>query len=116
MQLKSISRELALLLLGQIKKKDINTINIESLLSKAIESLTDPSGTSVYQPVVGFGAVGIKTLNKGLSGSVCRDGPTIPVTKPTLNKPSRGYSTKTTLRNLLELSLRKVSKSCLRVL
>ena len=40
MQLKSISRELALLLLGQIKKKDISKINIESLLSKAIESLT----------------------------------------------------------------------------
>ena len=38
MQLKSISRELALLLLGQIKKNDIS--NIESLLSKAIESLT----------------------------------------------------------------------------
>tara|TARA_B100000579_G_scaffold326746_1_gene276643 strand:+ start:71 stop:697 length:627 start_codon:yes stop_codon:yes gene_type:complete len=40
MQLKSISRELALLLLGQIKKKDINTIDIEILLCKAIESLT----------------------------------------------------------------------------
>ena len=40
MQLKSISRELALLLLGQIKKNDKNKINIESLLSKAIESLT----------------------------------------------------------------------------
>ena len=40
MQLKSISRELALLLLGQINKKDINKLNIESLLSKAIESLT----------------------------------------------------------------------------
>ncbi|WP_269603884.1 transcription antitermination factor NusB [Prochlorococcus marinus] len=40
MQLKSISRELALLLLGQIKKKDINKLNIESLLSRAIESLT----------------------------------------------------------------------------
>ena len=40
MQLKSISRELALLLLGQIKKIDINTVNIDSLLSKAIESLT----------------------------------------------------------------------------
>ncbi len=38
MQLKSISRELALLLLGQIKKHD--RINIENLLSKAIESLT----------------------------------------------------------------------------
>tara|TARA_B100000965_G_scaffold14503_1_gene10904 strand:- start:413 stop:1039 length:627 start_codon:yes stop_codon:yes gene_type:complete len=40
MQLKSISRELALLLLGQIKKKEIDKVNIESLLSKAIESLT----------------------------------------------------------------------------
>ena len=40
MQVKSISRELALLLLGQINKNDINKINIESLLSKAIESLT----------------------------------------------------------------------------
>ena len=40
MQLKSISRELALLLLGQIKKNEINKINIESLLGKAIESLT----------------------------------------------------------------------------
>ena len=40
MQLKSISRELALLLLGQIKKKEINIVNIESLLSRAIESLT----------------------------------------------------------------------------
>ena len=40
MQFKSISRELALLLLGQIKKKEINKLNTESLLSKAIESLT----------------------------------------------------------------------------
>ena len=40
MQLKSISREFALLVLGQIKKKDINKLNTESLLSKAIESLT----------------------------------------------------------------------------
>ncbi len=40
MQLKSISRELALLLLGQVKKNDINNINIETLLAKAIESLT----------------------------------------------------------------------------
>jgi len=39
MQLKSISRELALLLLGQIKKNNNNKISIESLLSKAIESL-----------------------------------------------------------------------------
>lgn len=40
MQLKSISRELALLLLGQIKTTDSSKFNIESLLSKAIESLT----------------------------------------------------------------------------
>ena len=40
MQLKSISRELALLLLGQINKKDFQKLNIDSLLSKAIESLT----------------------------------------------------------------------------
>ena len=40
MQFKSISRELALLLLGQTKKNDITKINIESLLSKAIESLS----------------------------------------------------------------------------
>ncbi len=40
MQLKSISRELALLLLGQIKKNDINQINFETILSQAIESLT----------------------------------------------------------------------------
>ena len=40
MQIKSISRELALLLLSQIKKKDIREANIESLLSQAIESLT----------------------------------------------------------------------------
>ena len=39
MQLKSISRELALLLLGQIKRNFINNINIEIILSKAIESL-----------------------------------------------------------------------------
>ena len=40
MQLKSISRELALLLLGQIKKNDIQKMNIESLLGQAIEALT----------------------------------------------------------------------------
>ena len=43
MQLKSISRELALLLLGQIKKNDvekIHKINIERLLGSAIDSLT----------------------------------------------------------------------------
>ena len=41
MELKSISRELALLLLGQIKKTDIKKVDVESLLSKAIESLTE---------------------------------------------------------------------------
>ena len=40
MKLKSISREFALLLLGQINKNDINKLNVESLLGKAIESLT----------------------------------------------------------------------------
>ena len=43
MQTKSISRELALLLLGQIKKNDINKIqkiSIETLLASALESLT----------------------------------------------------------------------------
>ena len=40
MQLKSISRELALLLLGQVNKNDLDKINIEKLLGKAIESLT----------------------------------------------------------------------------
>ena len=40
MQLKSISRELALLLLGQLKIIESDKVNIESLLSKAIESLT----------------------------------------------------------------------------
>ena len=43
MQLKSISRELALLLLGQVKTQHIETIDelkIESLLATAIESLT----------------------------------------------------------------------------
>ncbi len=44
MQLKSISRELALLLLGQIKRNELlklEKMEIESLLSAAIESLTD---------------------------------------------------------------------------
>ena len=40
MRLKSISRELALLLLGQINKNDIYKLNFETLLSQAIESLT----------------------------------------------------------------------------
>ena len=40
MQKKSISRELALLLLGQIKKNDKDEINFENLLSSALESLT----------------------------------------------------------------------------
>ena len=32
-------------------------------------SLTDDSGTNVYHPVVGLGAVGIKTLNNYSSNS-----------------------------------------------
>ena len=65
------------------------------------KSLTDDSGTKVSHPVVGFGAVGIKTLNNFSSNSGWREGPTSPVTKPTLNKPSLGYSTKTTLQTQL---------------
>ena len=79
-------------------------------------SLTEDSGTKVYHPVVGLGAVGIKTLNNFSSNSGCRVGPTSPVTKPTLNNPSRGYSTKTTLLNRFDLLLRKVSNNCFKVL
>ena len=93
---------------------EIIVLNASS--TEIFKSLTEVSGTSVYQPVVGFGAVGIKTLKSGWSNSGWREGPTKPVTKPTLNKPSRGYSTKTTLRKRVELSPRKVSKSCFKVL
>ena len=89
------------------------TIPAEIIVLKAssteiFKSLTEDSGTKVYQPVVGFGAVGIKTLRSFSSNSGCKEEPTSPVTKPTLYKPSRGYSTKTTLLNLLDLLLKKV--------
>ena len=97
------------------------TIPAEIIVLKASsteisKSFTEDSGTSVYQPVVGLGAVGIKTLSNFSSNSGCREGPTSPVTKPTLYNPSRGYSTKTTLLNRLDLLLKKVSSNCLRVL
>ena len=89
------------------------TIPAEIIVLKAssteiFKSLTEDSGTKVYQPVVGLGAVGIKTLSNFSSSSGCREGPTSPVTKPTLYKPSRGYSTKMTLLNRLDLLLKKV--------
>ena len=97
------------------------TIPAEIIVLKAssteiFKSFTEDSGTKVYHPVVGFGAVGIKTLSNFSSNSGCRDGPTSPVTKPTLYSPSLGYSTKTTLLNLFDLLLKKVSNNCLRVL
>ena len=97
------------------------TIPAEIIVLKAssteiFKSLTEDSGTKVYQPVVGLGAVGIKTLNNFSSNSGWREGPTLPVTNPILNKPFLGYSTKTTLLNLFDLLLRKVSSNCLRVL
>ena len=48
------------------------------------KSLTEDSGTKVYQPVVGFGAVGINTLSNFSFSSCCREEPTSPVTKPIL--------------------------------
>ena len=48
------------------------------------KSLTEDSGTNVYHPVVGFGAVGIKTLSNFSFNSGCREGPTLPVTNPSL--------------------------------
>jgi len=97
------------------------TIPAEIIVLKASsteisKSFTEDSGTSVYHPVVGFGAVGMKTLSNFSSNSGCREGPTSPVTKPTLYSHSRGYSTKTTRLNLLDLLLKKVSSNCLRVL
>ena len=88
------------------------TIPAEIIVLKASstdisKSLTEDSGTKVYHPVVGFGAVGIKTLSNFSSNSCWREGPTSPVTKPTLYNPLRGYSTKTTLLNRLDLLLKK---------
>ena len=51
------------------------------------KSLTEDSGTKVYQPVVGLGAVGIKTLSNFSSKSGCKEEPTSPVTNPTLYSP-----------------------------
>ena len=61
------------------------TIPAEIIVLKASsteisKSLTEDSGTNVYQPVVGFGAVGIKTLSNFCSNSGCKEGPTSPVT------------------------------------
>ena len=41
------------------------TKDISELPTEISKSFTEDSGTRVYQPVVGFGAVGINTLNKG---------------------------------------------------
>jgi hypothetical protein len=46
------------------------TMPAEMIVRKASSTLisrsrTDLSGTRVYQPVVGFGAVGMNTLNRG---------------------------------------------------
>jgi hypothetical protein len=97
------------------------TIPAEIIVLKAssteiFKSLTEDSGTSVYHPVVGVGAVGMKKQSNNYCNSGCREGPTSPVTKPTLYSPSRGYSTKTTRLNLFDLLLKKVSSNCLRVL
>ena len=68
MQLKSISRELALLLLGQIKKKDINKVTIESLLSKAIESLTQH-----WREQLDFCALKLENANQELLDSELKE-------------------------------------------
>ena len=68
MKLKSISRELALLLLGQIKTNDINSINIESLLSKAIESLTQH-----WREQLDFCALKLEKANQELLDSELQD-------------------------------------------
>ena len=72
------------------------TIPAEIIVLKASsteisKSFTEDSGTNVYHPVVGLGAVGIKTLNNFSSNSGWREAPTSPVTNPTLYNPSRGY-------------------------
>ncbi|MBW3042988.1 transcription antitermination factor NusB [Prochlorococcus marinus] len=68
MQFKSISRELALLLLGQIKKNDINKINIEILLGKAIESLTQH-----WREQLDFCASKLEKANQDLLDSELQD-------------------------------------------
>ena len=68
MKLKSISRELALLLLGQIKTNDIHSINLESLLSKAIESLTQH-----WREQLDFCALKLEKANQELLDSELQD-------------------------------------------
>jgi hypothetical protein len=72
------------------------TIPAEIIVLKAssteiFKSLTEDSGTSVYHPVVGVGAVGIKKISNFYSNSGGIEGPKSPVTKPTQNIPTRGY-------------------------
>ena len=67
------------------------TIPAEIIVLKASsteisKSLTEDSGTNVYHPVVGLGAVGIKTLSNFSSKSCCKVEPTSPVTNPTFSK------------------------------
>ena len=62
------------------------TIPAEIIVLKASstdisKSFTEDSGTNVYQPVVGFGAVGINTLKRVCSNSGCKEGPTTPGTQ-----------------------------------
>ena len=67
MQLKSISRELALVLLGQIKKNDLEKIyeiKIESLLGSAIKSLTQH-----WREELDFCALQLETANQELLDS-----------------------------------------------
>tara|TARA_B100000700_G_scaffold320323_1_gene417344 strand:+ start:702 stop:1325 length:624 start_codon:yes stop_codon:yes gene_type:complete len=67
MQLKSISREIALLLLGQIKKNDIDNIQmikIENLLCSAIESLSQH-----WREELDFCALKLESSNQNLLDS-----------------------------------------------
>ena len=64
MQLKSISRELALLLLGQIQKNDIDQLSFDTLLSRAIESLTQH-----WREQLDFCAVKLEKANQELLDS-----------------------------------------------
>ena len=68
MQLKSISRELALLLLGQIKENETHNIHIESLLSKAIESLTQH-----WREQLDFCALKLEKANQALLDSELKE-------------------------------------------
>ena len=81
------------------------TIPAEIIVLKASspeisKSLTEDSGTKVYHPVVGFGAVGIKTLSSFSFNSDCREGPASPVTKPTLYNPLKDIRPKQSSKTL----------------